>query len=540
MSRTTSIKTAVLASRGNQTIYAAGAPGTALYAAPSSDNADDGQILVPPGVWVVADANTTSSLGYSLDATASKVAFPNIKVGLAIDLNKDGISDVIRWVVDGSSGCSILEQEAEKAVCGVSSIVDVFPRCIECGQTYTIQVRAYRADLDPYAKSRGMGNVYDFSYTVPCGGCDQGDCPPTVNADVLMCGMANVIDGINVDPNWDIRLNGYPFEVPKHNWPFKMAQLYDTGLTTYEYCFSEIDGECANCNLFNDIGGFSSDAGTLDETFAPVTWIEEGGVKYSKKAHLERAANLITVALDGKGKAVYLPAVGNCCSNHKIEVNTCLTDFVLKDGDGVTITPCGEGNVATNPYAAITVYGECKGCGDTNDTWTPTIGWRFYAIPLPSKCDCIAGNFTMQDYTAEIEVFPKYGFADGGVHVVQRQKFTLPTGQGFQVQALEMEYLDEYAGEFFVEDNFEGRYGTPAENDRLNHITAQCDKSYCVITQKLAQIQKREIGGKIWAPAVTAHFAVPTGDATTITSLVGFLNAYYAGEECGVPSVSCA
>lgn len=533
MNNSNSIRRVTFASSGNQRLYAQGAPGTPVYAVPSAYGNDDAAILVPPGMWVAMDSDTK----LSVDNSATIATHPNVRVGLAIDLSGNGITDVIRWHLITSSGCSILEMNTEIPTCGVASIKDVFPRCIKCGETYTIQVRAFAPDLDPYASSPGIGNVYDISYTVPCGGCDSGNCPDDVNADLLMCGIANVVDGISWDPNLDIRLNGFPFDVLQHNYPFTIAQLYNTGLTSYRYCLTESDATCKECENLPDIGGFSSASGTLAVTFSPATWVTEGGVKVSKRAHWEMAASKITAALAGKGKAVYLPAVGNCCSENILEINTCLTDLVLKDGDGAAITPCG--GAATNPFSPQTVYNECKDCESANESWTPTIGWRVYSKPVAARCGCVAANYTLAEYYSELEVYPKFGFLEGAVTVVTIQESTLPTGQGFQWQAVEYQELEEYGGETFVEYNYNGNFGEPELNDKLNHITSNCKGSYCAVTLELAQIRTRDISGLTHAPKTTANFLLPKADNLTITDMLAFFNAYYAGGDCGVKPVSC-
>ena len=534
MSNTTSIRTVTMASKGNLAVYAEGAAGTAIYGMPSSDGADDAIILVPPGQYVLMDPTTK----LSLDTSVNKTTAPSVKFGLAIDLNDDGISDTIRWILERHSGCSVVHQEAEVSSCGLPGIIDVFPKCIKAGQTYTIQIRVFRPELDPYAEVPGLGNVYDFSFTVPVSGCVGEDCPETVDPDVLMCGLANIIDGKNPDPGWDVRLNSYPFDLRKHDWPFTVAQLYNEGNTTYQYCLTESDATCKDCVNWPDIAGISSESGSIDVTFSPATYVTEGGVKVSKRAHWERAVNLINVALGGKGKAVLLPAVGNCCTENKLEINTCLLDLVLDDGDGNPIAICG--GAATNPFSAITIYNECQNCDSSNQSWTPTIGWRFYSKPLMGRCGCVADNFTLAEYYAEISVHPKYGFEQGGVAVITKQEPTFPKGQGFQWQSVELEHLEEYGGETFVECNYNGKYGEPEDNDRLKHVTVNCREAYCAITQQFSQVRRRGVAGDTLSPMTTAHILIPKGDNTTITSVLTFLNGYFAGEECGVPTVSCS
>lgn len=530
MSTTHSIRTVSMASKGNLALYASGAPGTAVYATPSAYGEDDAAILVPPGQYVAMDAKTK----LSLDHTATMTSNPFLKLGLAIDLNDDGISDIIRWVFDtsGAAGApTVTSLLTEKAVCGVSNIWDIFPRCVKCGETYTLQIRAFAPNLDPYASSPGIGNVYDFSFTMPCGGCDDGDCPPEVNADILMCGLANIVDGKNPDPGWDIRLNSMPFEVQKHKYPFTLSQLYNTGNTWYKYCLSDSDGTCVNCVNMPDIGGISSETGGFDVTFTG-TYVTENATKVSKRAHWERAVGLMNAALAGKGKAVFLPAVGFCCDNHVLDINSCLTDLVIKDGDGNPISPCD--GWPKSPYSNVTIYGECQNCDSSNETWTPTIGWRVYSKPMEGRCGCVADNFALAEYYSEVEVFPKFGF--DGVWKNEIQVATMTLGQGFQWQGVELYHLEEYAGENFVEDNYNGKHGEPEMNDRLKHATFQCRESYGIITMQFTVPIRRDVSGRTHNPQITLNLGVPTADTVTRDSMIQFFNAYYAVD--GIPDVS--
>lgn len=540
MDNTQSIRTVVLAAKGNQNIY--GPINTPIYAAPSDYQSDDAQILVAPGQIVIADAKTN----LALSAASTKTTNPFIKIGVAYDFDGDGQSDYIHWILNTQSGCSLLYHNATPPVCGVGSIVDVFANgaCIQAGQTYTLEVQLYDPETEAYGDWPNQGYTWTFSYTVPSGGCPSGNCPPTVNADTLMCGLYNLINGINHDPNWDVKLNNIPLD-KKQKFPFEVAMLYDAaagvGDTTYEYCFGETSSECSSCDTFiKDVGGFSSVLGSLDETFDPVTWVEVGegeeATKESKRYHLEQVAKKITKLLDGKGHAVYLAPTGACCTNHKIEVNTCLTDFVLLDGDGVAIADCG----STNPYATVTNYGECKNCDSSNSTWLPTIGWRFYFKAVQAQCQCIPNNKSKAEYYVEGNVYPKYGFDQSGTVVIKRQASTVTEGQGFQWQAIERASLEGYNQVQFNYDNFGGVYGLPENSDFTKFIKTECGKAYCAISTQFAEIVQRSVAGETIAPQVTAHILIDKLDTGTITSFLTFWNAYFAGGVCGVTTLSCA
>jgi hypothetical protein len=408
-------------------------------------------------------------------------------------------------------------------------------KCIECGQTYTLEIHVFNPDTEAFGRGYAGSDIYSFSYTPSCGDCTGDDCPETtVSADQLMCGLYNVIKGINVDPNWDLRLNRFPIE-PNHKYPFDVAQLYDGGTTTFEYCLTESDGECLDCVNLVDVGGFESTTGSLDVTFSPATWVTEDEVKVSKRVHLERVAKAITTSLDGHGTAIYLPPTGNCCS-HKLEVNTCFTDFVLVDGDDATIAPCA----SSNPFSSITLYNECQDCDNANTTTDFTAGLRFFSRAVQGQCDCIPVNHALVEYFVDLEIYPRAGFAEGGAKVLLRQEPTIAEGQGFVWQSREIEALRRYSSEDFLYGNATGRYGTPALNDRLSHITTNCRDGYCIITQKVAPESKHTIAGERYFPPAQITFLIPTADTATQTSFLETYNAYFSGGACGLGTLACS
>lgn len=532
MSRNNSIREVVFASSGNQSIYATG---QALYTTPTSFNSNDSIISVLPGQWVFVNTDT----GLSVGPEATKANTPNIAIGLGVDTNDDGITDYIRWAYDSISGCgSVVGHSGTAANCGRPPIQDLYFGCIECGQTYTIEIHVTNPETNAFGIGPNGSEIYSFSYTPSCGDCNSDDCPETtVSADQVMCGLYNVIKGIHVDPNWDIRLNGFPID-PKHTYPFEVAKLYnDDGstATTFEYCLTESDGACIDCVNLTDVGGFTATG--LAETFSPATWVTESATKVSKRAHIARAVSLITAALDGNGSAVYIPPTGNCCDNHKIEVNTCLTNFTLKDGDNVTITPCS----TSNPFSAITNYNECQDCDNENTTTTYTAGLRFYGLAHQAACDCLPGNQTIVEYFSEIQVFPKFGFADGGSKTAVRQTQTIAEGQGYYWQTRELQSLRPYTGQAFHWANWGGKYGSPNATDALSQVTTNCRDSYCVLTQRVAPLSHHNIAGERYFPKATIYFLIPQNDTTTRTSFLATYNAYFAASgDCALSSLACS
>lgn len=530
MSRTTSFTTRIIASSADLAVYTNGA---AVYSTPATRGAKV-RPLASPGQWVFMNADTQLSTG----TTATPATVPNLKIGVAIDENGDGVSDYIRWFNDGIKGCQpVRDLRGRESNCGLGAIQDVFFGCVECGQTYTLGVQVYDPITEAFGMS-GRGYMYTFSYTPPCSSCDGGDCPDTtISADQVMCGLYNKIKGIHNDPNWDIKLNNFP--IPSdHTYRFDVSQLYnDNGAThtTFEYCLTASDGVCEDCNNFVDIGGYSLD-GDVNVVFSPATYITESAVKVSRRGLIESAVEQLNVALGGNGQARFLPAVGNCCSNHKIEVNTCLTNFELHDGDGVEIVPCS----TSNPFSAVAIANECQDCDNADTTRTFTAGLRFYSKPVEGECDCVAGSLVIPHYFHELAVYPKLGFElNGGVYVQVRQTATLPEGQGFTWAAKELEFLENSETEPFTWGNYGGKYGLSVKkNDLLAQGTVNCERAYCTIQSLIQQKTDHTVTGDTRHFPQTIVALIPTDDTVAKASFLTAINTYLTGD-CGVATVTC-
>ena len=266
--------------------------------------------------------------------------------------------------------------------------------------------------------------------------------------------------------------------------------------------------------------------------FDPVTYVDAN----SRKAHIKSAISQLNAGLGANGSAVYLEAVGNCCTNNKIEVNTCKVDFQLLDHNGAAITPCA----TSNPFSDQTVYSECQFCGNANTTRTFSRGLRFYSKPVLPKIDPIPGNHTYQDYLSEVEVKFMRGWENSGSKTVVRQHPTLPKGQGFEWAAKEIKALREGFTQPYYVDNFGGNYGYPEPNDLLRQGLVDQNDAYCVIGGRYTGKGYVENTGESKAVPMDIYFLIKSDHTNAKTSILAALNNYFAGGDCGLPTITCS
>lgn len=543
MSNTIALRTTVIAADRDAVVFASGGP---VYGGGSEDGLTPSYVIPLPGTVVFYNPET----GLSTGTAATKSTVPLLQIGVAVSYSGDtNVSDDIIWFNDGFNGCSIQNMSGRASACGTGSIVDALwnGNCLECNKTYTIRVEVYDPFTETFGKA-GEGHKYAFSYTLPCGDCTTGDCvQPTPNSDEVMCGLYNKIKGIHPDPSWSILYNGLPLP-GDHEYRFDVAMLYDDGSaeapasTTFEYCLTATDGDCTDCTNYTDIGGYNLTGGEeTDVVFSPATFseVDEETLYSSKKQIISAVAQLNTVLSEQGGSAVFLPAVGNCCDNNKIEINTCLVDFVLNDGAGVPIVPCDD----SNPFDEQTIYSECQDCDSSNTTRSYTNGLRFFSKPVEHVCDCIPGNIVLAEYFSEVEVYfdeSSKSWPSTGVRTVRRQLGSLPKNQGFQWNATELANMHEGFRQPFIVDNNVGKYGLPSANDYRSRLTTKCLDSYCSLEGVFAGKTKHTEMGETAFTAQSVALLLKTGNTTAITSVLTAWNNYFAGGDCGLATITCA
>lgn len=534
MSISNTLRTDIIATSANAAVYTAGQP---IYSS-SGVWGSKSTVLVPPGVAVFYNPATGLSTGTA--ATPSTV--PLLKVGVAVDYDGDGQSDDIIWFNEGMASGDFLNHSGRSSKCGLPNIKQVVwgANCFECNKTYTIRVDVSDPVTEAFGRRDTGAYTYHFSYTPPCSDCTTGDClEAAVNADEVMCGLYNKIKGITHDPNWDITLNSLPLP-ENHEYRFDVAMLYDGAApayadnTTLEYCLTAADATCENCSQYTAIGGYSLD-GDPDVVFSPATFSGTDPDEYSTKAQIESAVAQLNEALGGNGTAIFLPAVGNCCTNNKIEINTCLTAFELHGPGGAAdlITPCQE----SNPFSTDTTYAQCQDCNSANSTFSPVAGLRFFSKPVSGECDCIAGNQALVEYFSELDVAVTDGFVLSNVRVATMQDATLPENQGFQWQSKEIGTKQLAFHEPFVTGNWTGKFGYPEPNDLLNRVTVDCTERYCVLGAVVARKTRHDNTGETSYVKQTIHLLIPDDHTTAKTSILTAWNAYF-GAVAG--TITCA
>lgn len=530
MSLTNSIRTDVIAANYDGAVYTAGQP---IYSHSGAWGAKS-RVLPLPGQVVFYNPATGLSTGTA--ATPTTVA--SLKVGVAVDYTGDGLSDDIIWFNDGMKATDFRDHSGRSSKCGLPAIVDGVwgANCFECGKTYTIRIIVKDPITEAFG-SRTQGYQYEFSYTPPCSDCTTGDClEAAVNPDEIMCGLYNKIKGVTHDPNWDITLNNLPLP-ENHEYRFDVAMLYDgvaaayADDTTFEFCLTQSDSTCESCNQYTAIGGYSLD-GVVDVVFSPATFVD-AGTDYSVRGQVEDALVQLNAALGGNGSAVFLPAVGNCCTNNKIEVNTCLLAFELHDSAGVPIAPCN----SSNPFSTDTIYAQCQDCNSTNSTFSPVAGLRFFSKPIEGECDCIAGDRPLVEYFSDVSVAFTGDFVQSNVRVNRRQEPTLPENQGYHWQTRERMARQLGFIEPYVINNRSETSGYPESNDFLARQTVSCKERYCVLSATVTPLTHQQSTGERNYVAQTIHLLIPDDHTTAKTSVLLAWNNYF-GEVAG--DITCA
>jgi hypothetical protein len=490
----------VLATKGNLAVKSAGETVHTKYGV----NAKEGEL-------VVFNPKTNTTLGVSDLATASSIA-----IGVGV---KERGKVVLRHVGGDSFNLKkdTVTVTATAPSCGCPQVVDIFPTCLQCDETYSINIR-----LDDYlVRSRFDFNDqlnYVFTQELSCDGCE--DC--TVEADATKW-LSGLRDKINGKYRTELSKQVLP-RVSKNDpqyQPFKASLLY---ANTFTYNLPLGDGTCENCINFSAIGGALVDnvettfVGTTDPADSSLTLVEQ-------KQALEDQLN---EALDAVGGSAYITTSDLACCPWKLEVNTCDASFELRDHSNTLISP----DSTTNPLQAITKEGAYNSCSDNSSTFTPTVGLRIFVDPIDWQIEgdgLVDTNKVIPNtWIRRINVEDLgYGWETATLHTNEVCAPQNIHGQG--LYWLNVEARRAHNGgpgrNHRMSNRNIGLNGIPDEFSRSRNLAVNSKETYCVYNV-LAE-QSGRLKGLSRYNIVNnnlTYLLVPQGDTTTQTSVELYLN----------------
>jgi hypothetical protein len=524
----TRIAEQVLVTKGNYPVFPAG---QAVWGAPTP-NSKTPTLNVLPGQIVIYDPSTNLSLGPS--ATVENA--PRIIIGVGVSRTGRGNADFLLTAAGQTiDGCAIKEINVTAPKCGQPEVKDLLFSCVDSNEPYTITVSAWDTDIrGQFDYNRPAEYVFTRSvHAASCQDCTSGDFSRQ-----LACEFVDAING-KIPTGWDVTKNG-KFITPTA-LPFTASRLYNNSLV---FCLSTVENDaCSNCHLINRLHSF-----TYDGAEAPVVFTNSnlpGNVEVTAIGQLEGIVEQINAVLGGNGTATLIASGANCCP-YSIEINTCLSDFVLNGWDNeeeepVALEPCGE---TTNPLEQPANAPTCTNCEESEDgTLTFPAGIRIFSKPVDPGAGCYIPP--VRTYLArQIEVYPRAGFKPGTFAIVEVQDAENASNLGSQL--IHLEYRENKGGPGRHLDrpynSIAGRFNLPIAGDRITSLQTDPNEQYChfVIEHGLPNSTVSYHGDKYAAKLRTRIF-IPSSDNVTLTDFSTILNAYGTTIPCKKPvSLSCA
>lgn len=475
-------------------------------------------INVLPKQLVVYNPLTNKSLSAGDDFTDARA----IVFAMGVDLNGDGISDILRTSAGESiSASGILSAAAEPALCGVPAKKDFLFECVDCFDVLSVNVGVFNHKIEglfPYNREA----IYTYTVKNVCTDC--ANCSPTFDGDAAANKLVDALNGYKGD--WDVFKNGTKVRAP--HLDYVATRLY---ANTYLFCLDgTYAGGCTNCQL-PAIGGINlTPAGDVatDFAFDLVTFTGPNASEYSLPTHLDSIVSQINdliAANGGHGTATWSGGTGYCCP-YEIEINTDLvvTDLLGADGD----TPASLLCATTHP---LTVDGK---------TWD--YGVRFIQKKLQYGCDSYPANPPIDEWFTLLNVYPVAGFKSGATSVIDVQRATSPQNLGYDWQW--RDYASDNGGVGRGQRGYNHHYGPlglPLAGDRANAVQVECKEHYCsYILEQGVFNTDTSVHARPAATRVRTVILIPQSNTTAQTSFEALLNPILASASMKLAAITCS
>lgn len=442
-----------------------------------------------PVAYLTTKGTIPETIGVADLTDANKHRF---RFGVGHSSDKTGVVDSIRHLgAEDIGNCDIEDMSVNSPKCGNPEVHDLYFDCVECGETYTINIGVRDNFTQSYTKAHKDYADWWLSYTPNCSSCK--DCDTDITCEKVVDGLMEQFH----QPNGLTLPNGRPYpdyRGTRPDYPFDLHKIYGRGLI-YCLAFNTPETDCENCTelpAFADVtvGGETIDLSGL------VTPTDDTAIF---RAQLEQVAAIINEAFedseDVNGRAYITGVNYNQCCPIQLHINTDDADLAIVGVDGPLVP------IETNPFAE----------GEPGEGFT--CGLRVISAPLSGSCEClITKPLAMYGRKVRIDAVGD-GFQDS--HSEKIQKMELPAQFGALVQYEELLQDRGGSGRTYSGGNQVGGWlGGPREDSFIrNASTAKCEKDYC--TYRIRSRKHHLNSGHRQDSRVINSFINVESDATT-------------------------
>ena len=512
----------VLASAGNQAVYAGGLP---VWSTPNSPF-EKARPLVPVGQWVYFNPDTGVSLALADVPTVDRLA-----IGVAVGTHVGGVADALRLTsYDMISLCDINYASAEPPRCPQAPKVRVLYECVDCHDDVAIKVR-WRNNLTENNLSMNQWDEFTHFAKEVCATC--GGCSPADVSDAVSCGLVKSGE----DQPYKYGKEGSWGYLPKPPKPYTMRRIR-AGEVTYQYCLNPVANACAECVVIPAITGMTYTDGTGLHTVNFTGSVNPANTTQSYLQQVDWIISQINNVISAWGGKASKESGGekNTCCPEKLNVSSCYP-FTLLGDQGLTINTCA----VVQPNLTAPFSAQCRDCTVPANTRTFVAGVEIEFHLDANDCSCHPNILGKMSYGIEydIEVF---GIPNGSYTIVEDQAAVYPENFGFQWMT--KEFGQEVGGQGREEsyyNSYDAWFGQPMKDSKINGLMSVCTTPYCsfVLGHTIEQ-SNISVQGDVYKPRWESKFIIPSTDSVTLTSFQLYYNAMLAARTCPVKtSVVC-
>lgn len=463
----------------------------------------------------------------NVPVTVGVADIPNITgdlyIGRFVDLDCDGVADDVQLIAgEHLTKCDVDSASVASPTCGLPSIKALSIDCVECHETYTVEVRLEDNVTRTWSPLHVPAKCV-ASYTTECCTCD--DCDPEANCNDIICGL---VDSLNGELNLMIDKNT-PYPDRKKARKERRYKAFRGHANWFTYCLvpEKSECDCEGCTTIPAITGATvgGEAVELQGNLTP-----DGAATYIPQ--VQNIAQQLNCAFEkniGKhsGFAFVTAGVTKCCPL-QLHVNTCDAGFVLEGAE-----VCENGFLPlefTNSGCCTQVDPETGACIIPEDKVENPSCW-LAVVADPPKPDCkgcyldkpwmwYGNKLDIQLLKDPNDCSPEWRSYD----ILESQS---PRNFGAQIQWLEYKHAFPRGKgrRHNVSNQRRGWLGDFESDARVNQVKAKCDSLYCSYSLGYSSDEKSQLDSRKYCKEYASVFHIDSCDDVTLASWEEFFNA---------------